>query len=101
MKPYSDGKIMTEAIVILLKNVVLPAFNLKLKRFYDPLPEIKMFAKGKTFLSSAICAWLADLAFMINVNTHFSSPNHILQGNSKQVLYMYSAASDLIKKLCL
>ena len=68
------------------------------------LRKNKMFAEGKKNISKlGNKAWIADLASRINISTHFSSLNCILQRNYKfyHDLYSYTTAYAFIKKLCL
>ncbi|XP_076820935.1 general transcription factor II-I repeat domain-containing protein 2-like [Clavelina lepadiformis] len=72
------------------------------KRFYDLLPEIKMFAEGKKdILQLRDEVWIADLAFFVDITTHLSTLNRTLQGNSKFCHNLYSTAIAFVNKLCL
>ena len=73
-----------------------------LKRFYDLLSEIEMFAKGKKDISQlGNKTWITDLAFMIDFTTHNSSLNRIQQGNNKFFTIYIALRLPSLKKLCL
>ena len=71
-----------------------------LKRFYDLIPEIKTFIKGKKDISQlGKEEWVADLAFMVDISSHLSSLHRTLQGSNKLCHNLYSTTSAFIKKL--
>uniref|UniRef100_H2YAK2 DUF4371 domain-containing protein n=1 Tax=Ciona savignyi TaxID=51511 RepID=H2YAK2_CIOSA len=73
-----------------------------LKRFYELLPEIKIFAEGKKDIPQlGNEVWVVDLACFVDITTHLSSLNRTLQGNNKFCHDLYSTATAFINKLCL
>ena len=69
-------------------------------RLHDLILEIKTFVEGKKDISQlGNEEWVVDLAFMVDITTHFSSLNLTLQGNNTLCYDLYRTASAFVKKL--
>ena len=64
-----------------------------LESMHDLLPEVKTFAEGKKGIAQLDNEeWVADLAFILDINTHLSFANRTLQVNNKLCHDLYCTA---------
>jgi hypothetical protein len=74
-----------------------------LQRFYDLLPEIKLFMdmKGRPVDEFDNEEWIADLAFLVDITNHISSLNLTMQGKNLIISAFITNIKSFIAKLTL
>ncbi|XP_067131958.1 general transcription factor II-I repeat domain-containing protein 2A-like [Centruroides vittatus] len=72
-----------------------------LQRFYNLLPEIKLFMemKGKPVKELSDCEWLTDLAFFVDITMHLSELNIKMQGKNLIISEFITFIKAFISKL--